>query len=85
MQHCSITYQGTPYIYIYSSTTELIKSDSLHARRWKTAQNHEGFFKMPSRHDRSATGDDVKIITDVMLIAAIIVRRHLTTKLYVLV
>ena len=41
---------------------------------------------MPSRYDQGASSDDLKqIITeDVMLLAAIIVRRHLTT-LYVLV
>ena len=42
---------------------------------------------MPSRYDQGASSDDVeKIITeDVMLLAAIIVRRHLTSTLYVLV
>ena len=42
---------------------------------------------MPSRYDRGASSDDVKKITteDVMLLAFIIVRRHLTSTLYVLV
>ena len=42
---------------------------------------------MPSRYDRGASSDDVKkiIAEDVMLLAAIIVCRHLTSTLYVLV
>ena len=82
---CSTAVSHTPYV--CSSTTELVKSDSLHARRWNTAQNREGFVKTPSRYDRGASSDDVKKIftEDVMLLAAIIVRRHLTSTLYVLV
>ena len=83
VHHAALLLSHTPYI--CSSTTELVKSDSLQARRRNTPQNRERFFKIPSRYDRGASSDDVKIIEDVILIAAIIVRRHLTSTLYVLV
>ena len=66
VHHAALLLSHTPYI--CSSTTELVKSDSLQARRRNTPQNRERFFKIPSRYDRGASSDDVKIITEDVMI-----------------